>query len=182
MAETRRIKMTKKLIKDALVELLESNHLSAISVTGICERADVNRSTFYVYYDGIPQLMRELEQDALSQIPVSPTLPAGPEDELFLQLLTEFFEYVRRNGSMFSVLLRVDNVGFVERLVESVCASYSLAENDSPLARFGYAFCINGAVGLLRDWIARGFPLDNRAFASIVLRMSAQAYRACTAV
>lgn len=41
--------MTKKMMKDALLEALEGQPLEKITVTDICERADVNRSTFYSY-------------------------------------------------------------------------------------------------------------------------------------
>lgn len=42
--------MTKSLLQQALVELLEEEHLSSITVTALCARADVNRSTFYAHY------------------------------------------------------------------------------------------------------------------------------------
>lgn len=51
MADNRRVRMTKKLIKDAYLELLESNPSEKISVTDVCKVADVNRSTFYMYYE-----------------------------------------------------------------------------------------------------------------------------------
>ena len=44
--ENRRVRMTKHLMKDALLELLDRTDLSGISVTAVCEAADVNRSTF----------------------------------------------------------------------------------------------------------------------------------------
>ena len=36
MADNRRVRMTKKLIKDAYLELLESNPSEKISVTDVC--------------------------------------------------------------------------------------------------------------------------------------------------
>lgn len=51
MPDNRRVRMTKKLIKDAYLELLESSPSEKISVTDICKVADVNRSTFYMYYE-----------------------------------------------------------------------------------------------------------------------------------
>ena len=43
--ENRRVRMTKRLMKDALLELMEEKDLANISVTAICETADVHRST-----------------------------------------------------------------------------------------------------------------------------------------
>ena len=50
MEENRRVRMTKRLLQDALLELLEEKSLEKITVTQVCSKADVNRSTFYAYY------------------------------------------------------------------------------------------------------------------------------------
>ena len=70
--ESRRVRMTKRLMKDALLELLEQEELSNISVTAICERADVHRSTFYKYYKDPADLFMKLEEDFLDRIPLPP--------------------------------------------------------------------------------------------------------------
>ncbi len=48
--EDRRIAMTKRLLKAALIELLKEQDIYHISIRELCERADVNRTTFYKYY------------------------------------------------------------------------------------------------------------------------------------
>ena len=70
MADNRRVRMTKKLIKDAYLELLEKRPSERISVTDICKTADVNRSTFYMYYEDTIRLRQDIENDVLAQIPV----------------------------------------------------------------------------------------------------------------
>ena len=70
MADNRRVRMTKKLIKDAYLELLEKHPSERISVTDICKTADVNRSTFYMYYEDTIRLRQDIENDVLAQIPV----------------------------------------------------------------------------------------------------------------
>ena len=46
----RRTKYTMKVIKDTFLNLLESKDISNITVTEICDIADINRGTFYRYY------------------------------------------------------------------------------------------------------------------------------------
>ena len=70
MPENRRVRITKKMIKDAYLELLEHNSSEKISVTDICKAADVNRSTFYMYYENTIILHQEIENDVLEQIPI----------------------------------------------------------------------------------------------------------------
>lgn len=68
MAENRRVRMTKRLMKDALLELLEVKPLEKITVTDVCAAADVNRSSFYAHYQDIHALLRELEDEVLEHI------------------------------------------------------------------------------------------------------------------
>ena len=48
--EDRRVIMTKKLLKNALIVLLKEKDIYHISIRELCALADINRSTFYKYY------------------------------------------------------------------------------------------------------------------------------------
>ena len=121
--ENRRIRMTKRLMRDAMLELLEQSELSGISVTAVCQAADVNRSTFYNYYSCPSDLLREIEQDVLDRIPVPPpVLDREGEDEL-LRSTTGFFDYVKENERVFRVLFSESpNDDFSSRLVDLLCS------------------------------------------------------------
>ena len=66
--ENRRSKMTKRLIKESLTELLETENLNSISVRMICERADLNRSTFYLHYETLDDLLSEFTEELMSSV------------------------------------------------------------------------------------------------------------------
>ena len=53
----RRIKYTKKIIKETFINLLEKKDLNKITVSEICKIADINRSTFYRYYLDVYDLL-----------------------------------------------------------------------------------------------------------------------------
>lgn len=46
-------------MNEALISLLEKKDLEFITVKEICETAGVNRSTFYLHYETISDLMNE---------------------------------------------------------------------------------------------------------------------------
>ena len=52
-AHNRRTAYTKTAIRRTFFELLEEKDFDKISVREICQRADINRSTFYRHYDDI---------------------------------------------------------------------------------------------------------------------------------
>lgn len=63
--EDRRVQMTKRMLKDALTETLHEKDIYHISVRELCEKADVNRTTFYKYYSSEFDLLADMENDLL---------------------------------------------------------------------------------------------------------------------
>lgn len=66
--DNRRVSMTKKIIKDTFIEMLEKKNIQKIYVRELCETADINRSTFYKYYESQYDLLAEMQNDLLIQI------------------------------------------------------------------------------------------------------------------
>ena len=63
--EDRRVRRTRASIRRAFLDLLDEKSYGQITVTELSERADINRKTFYAYYSGMDELLRELEQDLM---------------------------------------------------------------------------------------------------------------------
>ncbi|MCM1246524.1 MAG: TetR/AcrR family transcriptional regulator [Roseburia sp.] len=176
MSENRRVRITKKMIKDAYLELLENNPSEKISVTNICKAADVNRSTFYAYYEDTVVLRRDIENDVLEQIPILSDMPETiTSDKQFVDILEQFFAYIQKNQRMFRILiLQSDNRRFNRRLIETVLKKYhveSLIKN-SLLAEYQYVFIVSGVIGVLGVWIEGGFPINARQISEFVLQMA----------
>lgn len=51
MATDTRIKVTRLLLNEALIEILGDKPIHKVTVKEICEKADMNRSTYYAHYD-----------------------------------------------------------------------------------------------------------------------------------
>lgn len=60
-----RVLKTKKNIRDAFLELRTKLSLDEIKVNALCERAMVNKTTFYNHYQDIYELSDELEAEVL---------------------------------------------------------------------------------------------------------------------
>ncbi len=63
--EDRRTAMSKRMMKDALTEILKEKDIYHVSIRELCERADVNRTTFYKYYGSQFDLLADMEKDLL---------------------------------------------------------------------------------------------------------------------
>ena len=59
--ENQRIALTKKLLQEGLLRLLEVKTLDKISVTELCRESGINRATFYNHYNSPQDLLDDIE-------------------------------------------------------------------------------------------------------------------------
>ena len=173
--ENRRVRMTKRLLKDALLEQLEKKDLPNISVTAICDSADVNRSTFYNYYTSPSDLLREIETEILDRIPMPPQVLDQRGEKLLLRSTTAFFDYVKENEKVFRVLFTESgNSGFTSILVDLLCSHYIPGiENTNEISSvFIQRYIANGTVGMMREWVNSGFPVSSEEIAKMMYFLS----------
>lgn len=64
----RRVRYTKQTIKNTLLELLQNTPFEEITVKALCQKAEINRATFYSHYDSLIALMEEVEYEECSQL------------------------------------------------------------------------------------------------------------------
>ena len=150
-SESRRVRMTKRLMKDAMLELLEKEELSNITITELCETADVHRSTFYKYYTDPADLFLEIEQDFLEQIPLPP--PVLENRKAFRIFFT---------GSLES--------SFSSRLVDLLCSRYITLIQCGDEVKEAYIriYIASGTVGMLREWVTKDFNVSSRKIAEMM--------------
>ena len=67
VSEDRRVKRSRKLLKQGFMDLLREKGFARISVRDITDRADMNRGTFYLHYPDTAALMRSVEEDMLQE-------------------------------------------------------------------------------------------------------------------
>ena len=64
----RRVKRTKRLLKESLSKLLQTKELHNISVKEMTDLADVSRGAFYTHYQDIYDLYDQMESDLFKEI------------------------------------------------------------------------------------------------------------------
>ena len=60
-----RVQRTKKAILDTFFSLLEEKHFSNITIIDICEKALINRGTFYTHFEDKNQLLEKIIYDMM---------------------------------------------------------------------------------------------------------------------
>jgi len=92
-----RVRRTRKLLEDALRELMSERHLDEITVADITERAAVNRATFYAHFEDKGHLASTMLSEDLHDALLKQLKPPVPFDQESLTRLTiGMFEFVGR--------------------------------------------------------------------------------------
>lgn len=150
-----RREVSRKLIWDSMFSLLEEKPFSSISVKDICERAHINRSTFYNHYVDKYELLRYgLRDEVLKE--------AGLLDKLDLPSIdllphTALFQYVYEHQRFWTNIFVLEGMSAfaAEVLMESTTRFF----HENEMTRQGKmpppvitAQMYFGAVGMLTAW------------------------------
>ncbi|MCR5461390.1 MAG: TetR/AcrR family transcriptional regulator [Acetatifactor sp.] len=96
--EDRRVAMTKRMLKDALTDMLRKTDIYHVSIRELCQKADVNRTTFYKYYGSQFDLLSDMEKDLLDFLSKTITEHAANTEKIVqtaCEYLQEHLEFVR---------------------------------------------------------------------------------------
>ena len=98
-SEDRRVKRTKKALRDCLFRLLEEKTADEITVKELTAAADINRSTFYFYYKDIDDMIFQIQDEiyAVFEETVIKKADGFNTAEDFVQYLTRFLLFCREN-------------------------------------------------------------------------------------
>lgn len=171
----RRVKYTKRVIKEAFISLLEEKDISHISVKELCTIADINRGTFYRYYADIYDLLKKIEEEFIYEIKISNSMINMKEHSIysFTHGILDIFE---KNKKLVRILFSADNnIFFLDDVLEVAyekCidkwGSDKLKDNKE--LENAVVFIFNGALGVINYWIKNDFNIPSDAIAKYIER------------
>ena len=171
-----RIRVTRMLIRKAFTELLEKKPIQSISIKELCERAGINRGTFYAHYTDIYDLRRQIEEDMWKEMEAAlAPLAEGTETGVSpVRITTQIFQCLKDNSDMCTVTLgEYGDKDFFLRLLllgQQKCVdAYSKYFEKAPPKKieYFYAFVSSGCIGLLRLWLAEGMTASAQEMAQL---------------
>ena len=177
--EDRRVRRTKKLLTQALTQLLQQKQVNEITVKELTDLADMNRGTFYLYYKDIFDMLEKIEDELFENLNGIIDLPENTEvSEQARPLLRDLFTFIEDNQEMCRVLLSPNgDMNFLHRLNEVMrerCLHlYKSAEPKGSVDEFDYhySFIVFGCAGIIRSWVNRGCPEASEEMAELTSRM-----------
>ncbi len=161
---------TAVLMDQAFLELLDQKDFEYITVKEICEKAGVNRSTFYLHYETVADLLDEsieymnrqfeayFSNDRVLDIG---SIESTDIDRLYLitpQYVTPYLHYVRDHRRLFRIAVEKSSVlgsdrklnSLFEQVIGPIMQRYHVAEEKQP---FLLSFYIHGIAAVLTMWV-----------------------------
>ena len=161
--EDRRVRRTRKLLTQALTELMQHKQVKEITVRELTDLADMNRGTFYLYYKDIYDMLESIE-DGMFQA-LNDILQRHEKENLVQQIepvLRDILDFIEENQEMVRVLLSPHgDMNFLHRLndvLREKCLQYIRRvspDEEETSFDYHYSFIVFGTAGLIRAWVNR---------------------------
>ncbi len=148
----RRVRMTKLLLKQSLIELMREKSIHEISIKDICAGADVNRSTFYRHYNTQFDLYEEILEDITKDIGEIYLRCAG-EDYTTQSFLAEILKYIENNRDTFLVILSGNSNVSMGETFNRFTNRFIDTENASELRVYIIQFIAAGMTSFIWTWL-----------------------------
>lgn len=177
--EDRRVRRTKKLLTQALTELLQKKQINEITVKELTDLADMNRGTFYMYYRDIFDMLEKIEDELFQKLDaIALTHEHGDPTQQVKPILLDLFRFIEENQEMCRVLLSPNgDMNFLHRLYEAI-RERSLEIWKDQMGSLGekefdyrYSFVIFGCAGMIRAWVNRSCQETDMQMAELADRM-----------
>ena len=175
-----RVRRTHKLLWEALMAELSARPFEEITVSDICERAMVHRTTFYKHYEDkyalLEQGIRQMYDDLLAEEEHMP--PSAYSIEHPPPYFIRLFEHAAQHQQFYKPLLCGEGIGRFQQLVKEYIADVvsakmgELAQANQPFAVpiDTHAHFVSGAtLSLLAWWLEHDMPFTPHQMARYLL-------------
>ena len=160
----RRVRKTREVLKKSLISLMKEKNINSITVKELCEKADINRGTFYLHYVDVVNILNELEEELFKEFQEVILSHKISKDKIETKpILEDIFTFIKKNKD-FSIIVLCErgDMSFMKKIVSLIYDkgyndwSSILNINDKELFDKYYSFILYGAIGLRDYWLKNG--------------------------
>lgn len=171
MKSDRRVKYTQRVLKESLLKILQERPIERVTVKEICDRADINRSTFYVHYGSPQELLDSIKNELYDEI------KAKKKDFTDIKAyMRQICETIYEYRDLMSVLLRA---GHMEQLFQAAALwkddfvdAFTRMGMPAERIEMAYLFITCGAFACIFTWAMGGFTTGIDAISDEVYKLT----------
>ena len=174
------------LMNEALLLLLEKKDYSFITVKEICEKAGVNRSTFYLHYETMNDLLSEtieyvgkkIHKKFNNKVLDKQTIKNSKLEDLFLvtpEYLLPYLEFLKENKVIYKIAYSQPNVlkeqyivsHLFKNIFEPILDRFLVPKEEQ---RYMMSFYLNGMSAVMIEWIRNDCKEENQTILNILIK------------
>ena len=184
----RRFARSKRALRMALIELATERGMDGFTVNDLCERADLNRGTFYNHFKGKDDLTLTLQQEFMDEIGrfrdrmqelTLVDLAKIKVTRRPLPVLVELFDYLREQSDLLGAMLGpTGDAKFCQQLRDGLCADLirgllheRYRRDPTPFVEYYIAFYSAAYLSVITRWLQTGMRESSEDMARIAMRL-----------
>lgn len=157
------------LMDEALIILLEKKEFEYITVKEICEKAGVNRSTFYLHYESISELLEEAMEYIINKFlgyfphqtdTLNDKIRSENLNDLYFitsEYLRPYLQFIKDHNKLFMVYYKNsklfnanDNYNkMFKSIFNPILDRFNIPVNER---KYTMAFYVNGITAIIKEW------------------------------
>lgn len=175
MKPNQRITLTKRLLCETLLRLLDKKPLDKISVSELCRESGINRATFYRHYDTTRDVLLDMELEFTKKL-YSDFYVTAPD--CIPDSLTALCRYLYDNSHIIKTFIRNNSEEDLTLLVNNMFRSFIEDKRDAVSLPAGFdredlkliTTCIaGGGYFMLRQWLMDDIEKTPEEISGLVL-------------
>ena len=168
-----------RLMDEALLQLLEKKDFAFLSVKEICQKAGVSRSTFYLHYETIDDLLEEatewLNEKFVASFPKDVALSLHGKILTSREFLLPYLTFVKENRRAFRLVYQKPELFSAEKtframyrdVFDPALDSFNVAENEK---EYVLEFYTKGSLAIIQRWVEKDCEDDIDFIVDLIAR------------
>jgi AcrR family transcriptional regulator len=180
-----RVQVTRKLLQDSLIRLMETKPILNITNREICESAGISRTTFYHYYKDQYDLLRQIEEqtfieaDKIIQRHTKEARETGSSQGVVV-ILRDILQFIADNGNSIQVLLSENGDSAFQKKffrngiegIQQFTEAIGVKSQNKEMVKYSFFFVIGGMLTLVQEWLKNGMDTPVPEMAKMLVRLT----------
>ena len=176
MKSDARVRYTHMIINTSFVQLLKEKPLNKITVKAICEISNINRATFYNYYNDPYDLLEKIESELIYELQ---QLIAQSKHHDIVITIEDILIKIKENGELYSILFSNNGDSTFPTRIFSLCYEKISSNIDTLYPQISktqqewfYYFFAQGCSGIINQWVNNGMVETPREVAQFIEKIN----------
>lgn len=169
-----RIKRTKELINNAMLELIKEKPIEKITPTELCRRATINRNTFYSHYKSTNEVLNDIEDELFETVDSSLN-----ENKTPVEAITILCRMLKSNQKLSNLIFSKNASARIMNRVFEITNKFNMSKMNSEDNNLSEtqkqmlsAYTIMGSAAALEQWVKGGMTEEPEIIAAFIYSIS----------